>query len=240
VDAANAVAREHEARARLTRATERADIAREMHDIVAHSITVMVALGGGASMALEKSPQQAQVALDELVSTGRTALTDMRRVLGALDAPADRAEPGSAPTVPAQGSIDLPALVDRFRMAGLTVRATGIGGALDDADAGLQLAVYRILQESLTNVLRHAPGTRAVEVDVRSHPDIVQVTVTDHGSTKHTATGRDEAGEGSQRGLIGIRERAAVLGGTVQAGPHGDGWRVRVDLPSQPSAGETR
>ena len=222
VDAANAVAREDEARTRLVQAAERARIAREMHDVVAHSLTVMVALGGGASVSIDRAPERAREALDELVDTGRAALGDMRRVLGVLD---EQDAQGGAPTEPSPGGHDLPALVDRFRMAGLSVRATGLT-CVDETDAALQLAVYRIVQEALTNVLRHAPGTRSVELDIRADADAVEVVVTDHGATAHI-----EPGSGSQRGLIGMRERAAVFGGTVQAGPHGDGWRVRVELP---------
>ncbi|WP_445444687.1 sensor histidine kinase [Clavibacter sp. km3a] len=237
VEAAEAVAREAEQRTRLAEAAERARIAREMHDVVAHSISVMVALGGGASMALDWAPDRARLALDELVGTGRTALADMRRVLGVLhDAPADAGAPADAsgdgaaaePSVaPLPGIRDLAPLLDRFRLAGLPVRATGIADPrLARADATLQLAVHRIVQEALTNALRHAPGTAGVEVAIHALPGRIEVVVADEGPgipVERTAS--------SGRGVLGMRERAAAFGGTVDAGPHGRGWAVRAVLP---------
>lgn len=255
VDAANALARDQEQRARLVQAAERARIAREMHDIVAHSISVMVALGGGAAAAMDWAPERSRAALDELVSTGRSALGDMRRVLGVLhdDAPegdvragaggADGAAAGgvapdsasrggadpedAAPLEPQPGGVDLAALITRFRATGLSVRHVGVGtDVLERLDASLQLAVYRIIQEALTNALRHAPGTPVVEVAVRERGDQVEATVTDRGAVLTVPPS-----PGSGRGLVGMRERAAVFGGTVDAGPYGEGWRVRALLP---------
>ncbi|WP_043675838.1 sensor histidine kinase [Clavibacter michiganensis] len=234
VEAAEAVAREAEQRTRLAEAAERARIAREMHDVVAHSISVMVALGGGASMALDWAPDRARLALDELVGTGRTALADMRRVLGVLhDSPADDADASAAiaaaePSVaPLPGIRDLEPLLDRFRLAGLPVRATGIADPrLARADATLQLAVHRIVQEALTNALRHAPGTAGVEVAIRLPAGRMEVVVADQGPGVPV-----ERTPGSGRGVLGMRERAAAFGGTVDAGPHGRGWRVRAELP---------
>lgn len=255
VDAANALARDQEQRARLAQAAERARIAREMHDIVAHSISVMVALGGGAAAAMDWAPERSRAALDELVSTGRSALGDMRRVLGVLhnDAPEgdvraggggadgvaaggvapDSASPdgtdpdGAAPLEPQPGGVDLAALITRFRAIGLSVRHVGVGtDVLERLDASLQLAVYRIIQEALTNALRHAPGTPVVEVAVRERGDQVEAIVTDRGAVLTVPPS-----PGSGRGLVGMRERAAVFGGTVDAGPYGEGWRVRALLP---------
>ncbi|WP_317228787.1 histidine kinase [Clavibacter sp. MX14-G9D] len=228
VEAADAVARDAEQRALLAQAAERTRIAREMHDVVAHSISVMVALGGGASMAVEWAPDRARTALDELVATGRTALTDMRRVLGVLH---DEGGPvgtvGEASVAPLPGMRDLEPLVDRFRLAGLPVRTSGLADPrLAEADATLQLAVHRIVQEALTNVLRHAPATTGVELAIRRLPGRVAVTVVDQG-----AGVRGEPALGSGRGVVGMRERAAAFGGTVEAGPHGTGWRVRAELP---------
>lgn len=137
--------------------------------------------------------------------------------------------PLSAPTAPLPGIADVAALVDRFRMAVLQVQASDMTDTrLRTADASLQLAVYRIVQESLTNALRYAPGTGAVELVVRSRPDSLEIVVTDHGPTVPI-----DPGHGSRRGLIGMRERAAAFGGSVESGPHGDGWRVRAVLPRQ-------
>ncbi|MFS0703393.1 sensor histidine kinase [Cellulomonas sp. 179-A 9B4 NHS] len=244
-EAARARAEEQEQRARLAQASERAQIAREMHDVVAHSISVMVALGGGASAAFDFAPDRARAALDELVDTGRAALGDMRRILGVLhDDDTDDRAPGTgtgtgtgagggtgpgtgAPLEPQPGSLDMTRLVDRARTAGLPVRTSGLAvTGLEDLDPALQLAVYRIVQESLTNTLRHAPGTTDVRVDVRRRADAVEVVVTDAGGTASATPS-----PGGQRGVVGMSERAAVFGGTVEAGPYGEGWRVRALLP---------
>ncbi|MFJ2298707.1 sensor histidine kinase [Oerskovia paurometabola] len=239
VDAANALARDLEQRERLAQAAERARIAREMHDVVAHSISVMVALGGGAAAAIDWAPDRSRAALGELVSTGRSALGDMRRVLGVLDdgggedlgdgprtAGAEEVT-GAAPLGPQPGTLDLASLVDRFRAAGLPVTTTGQSDdGLGDLSASMQLAVYRIVQEALTNVLRHAPGTPSVEVSVLRRTRQVEVVVTDGGPTVPV-----EATYGSGRGLVGMRERAAVFGGTVETGQQGAGWQVRAVLP---------
>lgn len=269
LEGANALARDQEQRALLAQAAERARIAREMHDIVAHSLSVMVALGGGAAASLDWAPDRAKAALDDLVSTGRSALGDMRRVLGVLheDGPAqggarlpggsttgsdpiggdptgDRTD-SAAPLEPQPRGVDLAVLLDRFRGTGLRVSAVGTDeGDLDDIDASLQLAVYRIVQEALTNALRHAPGTAAVEVEVRTRDEHVEVVVTDQGATVPVSVGQGSekdsdtgSSQGSGRGLLGMRERAAVFGGTVEAGPYGGGWRVRALLPRRETDG---
>ena len=258
VDAADALASEQEQRLRLARSSERARIAREMHDVVAHSVSVMVALGNGASAAFDRAPERSRAALEDLVTTGRSALDDMRHILGVLHEDDPAPPPGGAPLLPGgatptagdgtsaapgdarhgaldvpmepqPGSVDLGALVERFRRAGLPVRTTGLAREdLGDLSASLGLAVYRIVQESLTNTLRHAPATAAVEVAVHRGDGHVEVVVTDAGAS----TGAEpDPGSGSRRGLVGMRERAAVFGGTVEAGPHGPGWRVRALLP---------
>ena len=229
-EAAQARAAEQAQRARLTQADERARVAREMHDVVAHSITVMVALGGGAAAALDRAPEQSRLALDELVETGRTALDDVRRILGVLHATED----ADLPMEPQPDAADLARLVERFRTAGLPVRTRGLAvTGLDALDTTAQLAVFRIVQESLTNSLRHAPGTARVDVDVRLLPDAVEVVVTDQGP----GTGGATPTPGTRRGLVGMTERAAAFGGTVEAGPYGQGWRVRALLP-QSNEGE--
>lgn len=224
-EAEAARASERAQRERLAHASERARIAREMHDVVAHSISVMVALGGGASAALDWAPDRARAALDELVDTGRAALGDMRRILGVLhdDASADEA----APRQPQPGELDVVRLVERARAAGLPVRAAGLAeSGLDTLDPARRLAVFRIVQESVTNTLRHAPGSTDVSVDVRREGDAVEVVVTSTGAAAAHAPG-PHAG----RGLAGMTERAHALGGTFEAGPYGEGWRVRALLP---------
>ena len=218
VGRAQAAARDRDQQGQIGLAAERARIAREMHDVVAHSVAVMIALADGASAALERSPDRSRAALEQLSDTGRSALADMRRVLGVLK------EPGT-PFEPQPGSHDLAELVARARAAGLPLRTTGLGTVLP-ADAGLQLAVYRIVQESLTNVLRHAPGTPQVDLDLRREADRVEVEIRDHGAAVPVA----DAG-GTGQGVVGMRERAAVYGGVVEAGPWRQGWRVHAVLP---------
>ena len=241
VKAAAARAAEEEQRARVTQADERARVAREMHDVIAHSITVMIALGGGAAAAMDRSPDQARRALDELVDTGRGALDDVRRILGVLHTQDEAAGPGlpggdaddgsgAAPTAPQPGVEDLDRLVERFRTAGLPVRTAGLAVAgLDGLDTTVQLAVYRIVQESLTNTLRHAPGTAAVEVAVRRTDDTIEVVVADRGPGRDAGPVAPTAGSG--RGVAGMTGRVAAFGGTLEAGPHLGGWRVRAVLP---------
>ena len=220
VERANALARDRDRQAQLARAAERSRIAREMHDVVAHSISVMITLSDGASASLDRAPERSQVALAELSATGRAALDDMRRVLGALG-------DDGAPLEPTGEGEDLTTLVERFRTAGLPVHAEGIDGPMP-VDTGLRLAVYRVVQEALTNVLRHAPGTPRVDVALRAEGGCWVVDVVDQGATRQP----DDAG-GSGMGVVGMRERVELLGGTVEAGPWGPGWRVHVELPTR-------
>lgn len=222
VDRGNQLARERDQLAQLAVAAERARIAREMHDVVAHSLTVMVALADGAAVALTRDPDRARGALDEVSATGRTALADMRRVLGVLTEE-------SAPLGPQPGGPDLDSLVEGFRTAGLPVELVRSGGLLPP-DAGLQLAIYRIVQESLTNTLRYAPGAGSVEVRIACGAGHVTVDVTDDGGIN-----RPPLPVGSGRGVIGMRERAAVYGGSIEAGPFRRGWRVHAELRWQES-----
>ncbi|WP_432561678.1 sensor histidine kinase [Kineococcus sp. SYSU DK003] len=220
-----AMARERDTSAALARSAERARIAREVHDIVAHSVSVMVALSDGALSALDRAPDSSRAALTELSRTGREALQDMRSVLGSLR---PEEHPQGGPAAPTE--TDLRAVVERFRAAGLPLTTSGLDTPLPP-DTALRLAVVRIVTEGLTNVLRHAPGTPSAGVALRCTGAAVEVEVVDAGGTR---AGDDR---GTHRGLIGMRERAALLGGHVAAGP-GDagGWRVRVVLPVGGSA----
>jgi signal transduction histidine kinase len=220
VDRANALAVERGQQAQLAAAAERARIAREMHDVVAHSLSVMIALADGAAAAVPRSPASAQAAITQVSETGRAALTDMRRVLGVLRD--DDASYGPPP-----GGTDLAALVEGYRRAGLPVHLTVAGLSLPP-DTGLQLAVYRIVQEALTNALRHTRGTGRVDARVAHADGRVEIEVVDDGGVAHP--GGPPPTPGSGRGIIGMRERAAIYGGTVEAGPSGSGWRVRTAL----------
>ncbi|WP_019135134.1 sensor histidine kinase [Cellulomonas massiliensis] len=218
VERYRAMARERDQSAELARASERAHIAREMHDVVAHSLSVMVALSDGADAAFERAPERSREALREAGRTGRAALADMQRVLGALGPVAHdrRAEPTE---------VDLATLVARFGAVGLPVTASGTDVALP-ADTSVRLAVLRVVGEALTNVLRHAPGTASVHVALRRTPSAVEVDVVDSGGT------RPAEAHGTGRGVVGMQERAALLGGHVEAGPRpGGGWRVHAVIP---------
>jgi signal transduction histidine kinase len=232
-----------EQQASLAAATEQTRIAREMHDVVAHGLTVMVALSDGARTAMRRSPDDADRALELLSETGRTALTDMRRMLGVLRGNDVPLEPQPQ---------DLDELVQSFRVAGMTVHLTTSGPPLPE-DPTLALTVYRVVQESLTNALRHAgPHTRAEVIVARTSEEVL-IEVTDSGSGGAPAESlmapRGErlrarlSGDDAPslptpprpgRGLVGMRERAAVYGGSVSAGPHQSGWRVQVLLQIDP------
>jgi signal transduction histidine kinase len=203
----------------LAAAAERARIAREMHDIVAHNLTVMIALADGAAFAAGRAPEKATTAMETVSATGRQALTEMRRLLGVL-----RDDDERTVLLPQPGVPQIEQLVDQVRAAGLpvTFEVAGDGRALP---AGAQLTVFRLVQEALTNTLKHAGASAAARVRLRYAGDSVDVEVTDTGSP--SSAGRATGG----RGLDGMRERAAVYAGTVEAGPRsGGGWSVHAHL----------
>ncbi|MFC0680043.1 sensor histidine kinase [Lysobacter korlensis] len=229
---AEQLARERDNQATIATLAERSRIAREMHDIVAHSLSVMVALADGAAAAVDRNPAMTKQALGELSETGRSALDDMRKVLSVL-----REESSSeSSTLPAPTARDVGELVERFRTAGLPIRFTVAG-----EPAGLpaqELAMYRILQESLTNVLRYADGVTTVDVALVHGRDACTVTVLDDGHRKGGDADAATTSVGSGRGIIGMTERASMLGGRVEAGPApSGGWRVKAVLPAR-AAGE--
>lgn len=235
---------EREQRDAVAGAAERARIAREMHDLVAHSLTVVVTLADGIAAGATSVPPRAPDprALAALASTGREALGEMRRLLGVLgeDGTGDdgRAVPGAtaARREPQPGADDLEALAEQVRAAGLHVRLTR-EGPVPAAQGTVGLTVYRIVQEALTNALKHAgPGTSAT-VLVAATPGRVRVRVADDGLGRalgaRPAHGGPGGGSipGSHRGLRGMRERAAAFGGSVIAGPaQPTGWLVEVGL----------
>ncbi|MEE6273110.1 sensor histidine kinase [Georgenia wangjunii] len=225
VERTSQLALERDQREQIALTAERNRIAREMHDVVAHSLSVMVALSDGAAAALARNPDTARHALEELSATGRSALTDTRRVLGVLredHAPPALGPDGKVALSPQPAAPDLADLVARFQAAGLPVQLTESGPPLP-ADAGLQLAVYRIVQEALTNVLRHAPGSPRIEATLVRGDGQVDIEV-------YNEAGASAHGSPGGRGVIGMRERAAVYDGHVEAGPARAGWRVRAVL----------
>jgi signal transduction histidine kinase len=215
---------ERDQQGRLSAAAERSRIAREMHDIVAHNLSVMIALADGASFAVRDAPRQAEAAMRTASRTGRQALTEMRRLLGVL-----REDPEPDDRAPQPGLAQIDALVEQVRAAGLPVAYSVSGQPAGSPPAGLQLAAYRIVQEALTNTLKHAGPATEADVDLRWAADRLVVEVRDTGLA---ATPVREGG-----GLRGMRERAAVYDGVVEAGPApGGGWQVRTELSHQPEA----
>ena len=230
--------------AELGSVTERNRIAREMHDVVAHSLTVMLTLSDGAAVVVRKSPDRAAEVLGELSRTGRTALADMRRVLGVLR---DESPAGLAPRQPLSAGNSLAKLLEGFRTAGLPLHYSHTGPALPE-DAAFQLTVYRIVQESLTNVLRYGRALGRVDVSMVRSDGTVTIEVLDDGKgTVGTGpAGGPEAAAGGSRpagsgqGLTGMRERAGIYGGTVEAGrAAGGGWRVSAVLNWNGDQGKT-
>jgi signal transduction histidine kinase len=204
-------------------AEEQARVGRELHDVIAHTLSVIVIQAGAADDVFETSPDKARQALRSIGSAGRQALAELRRVLQAVR-PQAGGEDGWAPP---PGLSGLGGLVAQVRAAGLTVTAR-VDSAPVDLPAGLDLAAYRIVQEALTNTLKHARADTA-EVTVGYGPAGLLLEVTDDGQPAAPAGQRGPAGG---RGLIGIRERAALHGGTCAAGPRpGGGFGVRVSFP---------
>jgi signal transduction histidine kinase len=234
IDRAHQLARERDQLARLAVAEERSRIAREMHDIVAHSVSVMIALSEGAARVTSVAPDDAADAMRRSAETGRTALAEMRRMLGALHSP-----DGQADLVPQPGVQDLPELVRGFVDAGLAVSLEVSGDAT--GDRGQDLAVYRVVQEGLTNVLRYAGTGARAKVTVMRQSDRTVVQVRDYGSPPGAPA--PVAGIGSGRGLAGLAERARVFGGSIESGPvdpsAGGGWRLWAVLPVSADARET-
>ncbi|MFD8010281.1 sensor histidine kinase [Streptomyces sp. NPDC058955] len=224
VDRARRLEIERDQEVRLAAAAERARIAREMHDIIGHNLSVITGLADGGRYAAAKSPERAAQALDAIGTTSRQALDELRRLLGVLSAPDDTPAAARSP----QPTLDdLESLLEGVRKAGLPV-ASELPAPLPPLPPGAQLTVYRVVQESLTNTLKHAgPGARAT-VRVAAGPDAVLVTVTDTGTPSTTP--------GQGQGLTGMRERAALYDGTLDCGPlpDGTGWQVRLRIPTTP------
>jgi signal transduction histidine kinase len=206
--------------AQIATAAERARIAREMHDVVAHSLSVMVVQADGALYAAQKRPDVAIETLRTISQTGRSSLTEMRKLLGLL-----RDSDGELPMAPAPGAADIHDLVEQLRSSGLSIELNVLGD-LHRLDPATGLTTYRIVQEALTNTLRHGgPGVTA-SVDLRVTTDSVRIQVDDDGRGGTT----DNDGQG--HGILGIRERIAVHEGVVDAGPRpGGGFRVKAVVP---------
>ncbi|MEU5094971.1 histidine kinase [Streptomyces sp. NPDC020996] len=238
-----AAAEERERRhlAQLAAAGERAEIARELHDVVAHSLAVMILQADAVGYVLKTDPDKAGTALRTIAATGRDALEDMHRIVRVLRA-------GRAPgEVEEEGSelgdgrrraslAGLETLVERARTAGLLVTLT-VHGDRDRLPTADQLTVFRVVQECLTNALRHAGPGAQVAVTLSCEEDVVHIEVSDDGGGRLGAPAGAEGVAGGGNGLVGMRQRVEVSGGRFTAGPRlGAGWRVEADLPTKAGA----
>lgn len=227
------VRREQWARERAERAAaerrrvdeERLRIARELHDVLAHSISLINVQAGVGLALLDSDPEQARTALATIKAASKEALGEVRQVLDTLRSP------GEAPRSPAPGLDRLPELVEQAAAAGLSVDVS-VDGEARALAPGVDLAAFRILQEALTNVMRHS-GSRTARIRLTWQPNVLELRVDDDGPAAGGVS------DGSGNGLIGMRERAAALGGSVEAGPQADGgFRVVAGLPLQAASPE--
>lgn len=217
VDRAERLARERDQQAETARILERERIAREMHDVIAHSLTVMIAISDGAHAAADERPDEAKKAIARVAETGRRTLGEVRRLLGSV-----RVDQGAPTHAPQPDASQLTSLVTEFAAAGLPVRLVVTGAP--SVDPALGLTVYRIVQESLTNVLRHARRVTSATVIVTWLTDAVTIVVRDLSSSVALSSN-------TGRGILGMRERVALYDGVIEAGPHEDGgWRVFARL----------
>ncbi|GIH06875.1 hypothetical protein Rhe02_49420 [Rhizocola hellebori] len=205
---------------------ERARIARELHDVVTHNVSVMVIQAGAARKVLDAAPGQAREALLAVEAGGRAAMAELRHVMGLLTMDSDGPDPAAGADLTPQPGLDrLDALVQRVRDTGVPVELT-IAGSPRPLPSGVELTAYRVVQEALTNTVKHAAGA-AARVLVEYSPEELRVEVTDSGGTPGAA-----AAAGNRRGLIGLRERLAVYGGTLHTRPRvTGGYRLTAQIP---------
>lgn len=222
-DRAERAEAERELRGEQARTAERARIAREMHDVLAHKVSLIALQAGALEVKPDRPAAEVEASAALIRSTARATLEDLRGVLGVLRTDQD----GTAPLAPQPGLADLERLVEDSRGAGVMVDLAIDWGDLDPAevDPTLGRTAYRVVQESLTNVHKHARGARTA-VEIVAAEGILAVTV-----TNVRPVSAESLLPGSGVGLTGLRERVAVAGGTLSAGPYRGGWRVRVDLP---------
>ena len=221
-----AAERQKDEDARRAVVEERQRIARELHDVVTHHVSVMVIQAEAAGSALGRRPTDAGTAIAAIASTGRQALADMRTMLGVLGPAASGEQDGSPMTEPMPSLDRIGDLIESLRSAGLTVELS-VTGERRQLDPGVELSAYRIIQEALTNTLKHAKGSRA-RVSLHFAPDNLELSVTDDGG-RYMTTELGSAGAG--RGVIGMRERVAMFGGEFSAGPTEQGYAVQARLP---------
>lgn len=224
--------KEREQQSRMAVTAERARIARELHDVVAHNVSVMVVQADGAAYVLDSSPEQAKQALETISGTGRQALTEMRRLLGVLRTEEGSGEGGEY--VPQPDVEQIGELVEQVRGAGMPVEFK-VEGAPRPLPSGVELTAYRIVQEALTNTRKHGgPGVGA-SVQLTYFDDGLGLLVEDDGRGAQHELYESGGADGMGHGLIGMRERVGMVGGTLDAGPRpGGGFRISVLLPIKP------
>jgi signal transduction histidine kinase len=225
-DRAARLERERDQQAALGAAAERARIAREMHDIVSHNLTVMIALADAARYTLGAETEQAAGAIERVSATGRQALVEMRRLLGVLR---EESEPGPLEPQPTLERLD--ELLARVGAAGIPV-TVALDGELADLAPGVQLTLFRVAQEALTNTLKHASRPATAHLELRRRGAAVELDVTDSGGSRTQALPSGGGG-----GVRGMHERAHAYGGELDVGPTADGgWRVhlRIDADAPP------
>lgn len=226
-DRAVRLEREAEQQAKIAAAAERARIAREMHDVVAHSLSVIVVQADGALFAARKRPEIAAETLGTISATGRESLAEMRRLIGLL-----RGDDSGDDLTPMPTGSDLPTLIEQVTASGLDVALETTPG-LERLDSGTGLTVYRVVQEALTNTLKHGGPDVSARVRVTVEEDSVRVLVEDDGR------GIAVSDDGKGHGIAGMRERIAVHDGTIVAGPRpGGGFRVDVRIPLATAEGD--
>ncbi|MEW1615407.1 MULTISPECIES: sensor histidine kinase [unclassified Streptomyces] len=224
--------REREAQSKVAVAAERARIARELHDVVAHNVSVMVVQADGAAYVMEAAPDQARQALETISSTGRQALAEMRRLLGVLrtgDAPE------SGEYVPQPDVEQIEDLIEQVRQTGLAVDFK-VEGTARPLPSGVELTAYRIVQEALTNTRKHGGPDAGASVRLVYFDDGLGLLVEDDGRGAAHELYEDGGADGAGHGMIGMRERVGMVGGTLDAGPRpGGGFRISALLPLKPA-----
>ncbi|PJN00147.1 two-component sensor histidine kinase [Streptomyces sp. CB01201] len=229
---ASRLEREREAQAKVAVAAERARIARELHDVVAHNVSVMVVQADGAAYVMDTSPDQARTALETISMTGRQALAEMRRLLGVLRT-GEHQEAGEY--VPQPDVQQIEDLVETVRGAGLTVDFK-VEGTPRPLPSGVELTAYRIVQEALTNTRKHGGPDAGASVRLVYFDDGLGLLVEDDGRGAAHEMYEDGGADGQGHGLIGMRERIGMVGGTLDAGPRpGGGFRISALLPLKPA-----
>ncbi|MBJ7906764.1 sensor histidine kinase [Streptomyces sp. NPDC004549] len=224
--------REREAQSKVAVAAERARIARELHDVVAHNVSVMVVQADGAAYVLDAAPDQAKKALETISSTGRQALAEMRRLLGVLRT-GEHQESGEYVPQPDVGQID--DLVEQCRTSGLPVDFK-VEGTPRPLPSGVELTAYRIVQEALTNTRKHGGPEAGASVRLVYFDDGLGLLVEDDGKGAPHELYEEGGADGQGHGLIGMRERVGMVGGTLDAGPRpGGGFRISALLPLKPA-----